>query len=359
MSLELYIFMAVIGYLAALHEIMFRRTNWWLLGMTIIVFVMTVCSRLGYEYDYSDLSDYLHYFMEENDSYFEPGYVFVTDIIRFLFGDYPVLLITFVAIWVVSFVLLSAKLTTKRLEENSFREILFFPSCLIFVFILYWGCSFACEILRNGMAISLLFCSAVLAINNKYLWAFLICLSALLFHYTAVIFLLGLLFLVIVDKLEKQTYYCWFAILVIMDLFIGFFISFEIPVVNDLFNMIDELEMLSHYESYAGEDIDGSYFSTQYITYHLLGLLMLEGDLKDKSYNRAVLLFYVGLSLGTMFQTTRFVTRIQFPYLAMVVLVLYYYLVNHGRSFWEKQVVLCSYALIQSVMVLRYLGWHL
>ena len=85
---------------------------------------------------------------------------------------------------------------------------------------------------------------------------------------------------------------------------------------------------------------------------------MLWGNLEDKRYNRAVMLYFIGLSLGTLFQTTIIVMRIQWMFLPMVVFVLYYYLRDNQQEEVKKQIVLVSYCFIQSIMALRYLGWH-
>ena len=358
MNLVLYLSMVVAGYLGALYEQMFNRSSKWLLGTTVVLFVLTACSRLGYSYAYSDLTEYIHYFLDDNDVYFEPGYVFLTDSIKFVFGDEPLVLIGFIALWVVAAVLLSDLICTRQYGWDDQEEVNFYPSTLILVVILYWGCSFACEGLRNGLAISLLFCASSLAINEREGYATLICLSALLFHYSVILFLPGILALWIIKQFNRDVYIYWFVVLIVLDIIMATVITFQIPFVSDIFNLMGEIEMLSHYDNYNNEDA-GSYFSTQYVTYHLFGLLMLLGDLNDKKYNRAVMLYYIGLTLGTLFSTSIIVMRIQWLYLSMVVFVLYYFLRDQKWDLWKKQSVLVSYMLIESVMVLRYLGWHI
>lgn len=357
MNLVLYLAMVVAGYLGALYEQMFNRSSKWLLGTTIILFVLTACSRLGYSYSYSDLTEYVHYFLDDNDVYFEPGYVFLTDSIKFIFGDEPLVLISFIALWVVAAVLLSDLICTRQYGWDDQREVSLYPSTLILVVILYWGCSFACEGLRNGLAISLLFCASSLAINGREGYATLICLSALLFHYSVFLFLPGILVLWMIKQLSRDVYVSWFVILILLDIIIATLFTFQIPYVSDIFDLLGEIEMLSRFDKYNNE-VAGSYFSTQYVTYHLFGLLMLLGDLNDKKYNRAVMIYYIGLTLGTLFSTSIIVMRIQWLYLSMVVFVLYYFLRDQKWELWKRQSVLASYMLIESVMVLRYLGWH-
>lgn len=358
MSLILYLAMASTGVLGCVHEHIYGYTSKWLLWLTGIMFVLTSCSRIDHCYDYSDLTHYVNYFLDDNDAYFEPGYVFITDAIKFLIGYYPIVLVAFIAIWGFGAYYLAEMVCSRyasSYDENFFTS---YPSTFILLLILYWGCCFACEGLRNGLAIPMLLCSAAYLINEKYWQALLISVLALLFHFSALIFILGIPVLAIIKTLSKNSYIYWFGALIFLDILIGLVVAFEIPVVTDLFNLIGQFEQLSHYDNYVGEEVE-SYFSTQYLTYHLLGLLMLWGDFEDKSYNRAVMLYYIGLSLGTLFQTTIIVMRIQWLYLPMVVFALYYYFRNDERRLPEEKImVIAGYGIVQSIMVLRYLGWY-
>lgn len=357
MNIVIYMMMVAAGGLGCLHELLYDRTNRWLLGSTGLLFVLAVCSRIGYGYDYSDLTHYINYFLEDNDAYFEPGYVFVTDIIKQTVGYYPTALVTFIAIWIL-LTALASDFICSRFNTTDHQEFQYYPSTFIFLLILYWGCCFACEGLRSGLAIPLLFCASALLINEKFWAALLISALAVLFHYSAAIFILGIAVLAVMKTLDRNGYLYWFLTLIGLDLFMGFVHTVEIPFISQFFSMVGEFEELAHFDKYS-EEVAESYFSTQYVTYHLFGLLMLWGDLEDRKYNRAVMLYYIGLSLGTLFQSTIIVMRIQWLYLPMVGFVIYYYLRNSCRLPQEKYAVVVSYGLIQSVMVLRYLGWHI
>ncbi len=358
MNLILYLFMAVTSYLGALHEMLFGRTNRWLFITAIIAFVLTACSRIGYDYDYSDLNMYLHYFMSDEEAYFEPGYVFFTDIIKFIFGYNSYALIASVSVWVVAFVTLSTLICTRIFPPNDQEADCGYQSSFLFIVILYWGCCFACEGLRNGMTIPVLFCVSACAICKKYVWAILISLFATLLHYSVVLLIPGVLLLALFETIEKKIFYYWFFVLLFLDVLNGFIFTFDNPLLSEIFNFIDSIEELSHYNSYEGEKSTG-YFTTQYITYHVFGLLALKGNMENERYNRAVFLYFIGLSLGTIFQSFIIAIRLQWLYLSMIVFVLYFYIKDNSRPLFEKHTVICSYALIESIMVLRFLGWHI
>ena len=356
MNLVLYMSMVVSGYLGALYEQMFSRSNRWFLAATALLFVLTTSSRLGNSFDYSDLTIYIQYFIDNNEAYFEPGYVFLTDSIRFVFGDNPLALMVFVALWVVAAVLLSDVICTKC-QKGGQDEVSFFPSTLLLAVILYWGCIFACEGLRNGLAISIMLCASALAINERTGYAALLSVLAILFHYSAILFLPGILVLRVVKQINRDIYLYWFVLLFVLDIILTAVYTFQIPYISDFFELMDEWEMLSRYDAYNEEEA-GSYFSTQYVTYHLFALLMLFGNLNDKRYNRAVMIYFIGLSFGTLFSSLIIVMRIQWLYLSMVVFSLYYFLRDKDMDILKKQTVLCGYTLIEAVMILRYLGWH-
>ena len=357
MNLLLYIMMVGIGVLGCTYEMLYGKTNRWILLSTGLLFILTTCSRIGNAYDYSDLVQYIHYFMEDNDAYFEPGYVFLTDMIKWTIGYHPIMIVVFISIWIFIFALLSEKICCLNMECEDEIDASCYPSTFFLLFIIYWGCCFACEVLRNGLAIPVIFCAAALLIRGKYWMALLVSAFAVLFHYSSVIFIPGIIIMVVIRKLQVKWFVYWFFALIILDILIGFVFSLEIPIVSGLFNMLEDLEDLSHFNAYNDAEVEG-YFSTQYVTYHVFGLLMLWGNMEDKLYNRAVMLYYIGLSLGTLFQTTIIVMRIQWMFLPMVVFALYYYLRDHQQFDVKKQMVLAGYCFIQSIMALRYLGWH-
>ena len=357
MNLFLYVMMVGTGGFGCAYEMLFGKTNRWLLFSTGFLFVLTACSRIGNAFDYSDLVQYILYFMEDNDAYFEPGYVFLTDVIKWTVGYHPVALVAFISLWVFMLALLSETICSRYMGIDEEMECSYYPSTFFLLIIVYWGCCFSCEVLRNGLAIPLIFCAAAFLINEKYWMALLITAFAVLFHYSSVIFIPGIIIMAAIRELKKDWFLYWFFTLIVLDIVISFFFSFAIPIVSGLFDMMEELEELSHFNAYKNAEVEG-YFTTQYITYHAFGLLMLLGNLEDKRYNSAVMLYFIGLSLGTLFQTTIIVMRIQWMFLPMVVFVLYYYLRDNQQEEVKKQIVLVSYCFIQSIMALRYLGWH-
>ena len=65
-------------------------------------------------------------------------------------------------------------------------------------------------------------------------------------------------------------------VMVAFDVIVGVFRIVSLPAFDDMFEIMSQIEMLTHFTSYRGEENEG-YMNTQYITYHLLGLLMIWG----------------------------------------------------------------------------------
>lgn len=356
MNIILYLLMIIVGFLGTVRELNRKSSNR-LFALLILLFVSTAISRVGHSSDISDLTSYINYFLDDNNAYFEPVYVFLTDSIKLLFGYNPYMLIATVSLWIVLFVCLSERICSSLYSTEGAAER--YKNTFFLIFCAYWGCCFACEGLRNGMGVSLLFCAIACEINDKHVWAIIACLLAFFVHMSSLVLLPGIIVLLLFKrKISAKVYVVWILALIGVDLLLAISPNVNIPIVSNIFGTIEQIEVLSHYESYEDEKA-GSYLSTQYVTYHLFGLLMILGNLKDIKYNRAVLLYFIGLTLGSIFQTSIIVMRIQWLYLSIVVFVLYYFCRSNSFSFDRKIVFLLGYVLIQSIMVLRYLGWYL
>ena len=131
MNLILYVMMVVTGGLGCVCEMLYGRTNRLLLLLTGLLFVLTACSRIENAYDYSDLVHYIDFFMADNDAYFEPGYVFLTDTIKWIVGYRPVVLIVFISVWVFLIALYAEKICSHYLNRENDTEIVCFPSTFL------------------------------------------------------------------------------------------------------------------------------------------------------------------------------------------------------------------------------------
>lgn len=359
MNLLLYFMMALTGFAGTLHELLFKRTAYVLFTVTLLLYLVTMCSRVGYSNpEVADLNGYIEFFQDANESYFEVGYVFMTDLTRSVFGNSPYVLLVMVSLWIISFVMLAGWMVCKLPRQSMTDSIAFYPTCLFFVFSLYWGSHFGSETLRIGMATSLLFCSCALAINHRTLLAFLFALLAILFHTTAIIFALVVLILSVIPDLNTKQFSIWFVVMLILDVLFYFSSSYTLPYISQLFEVIEEVEMLTHYSEYSTQESD-SYFNTQYMTYHIFGFAMIFGDLSDTRYNKAVKFYFVGLAMGTIFQSILVAMRIQWLFLAMIAFVLYFFITNEKFLLSIRISILSLFALIQQIMLLRVLGWHI
>ena len=360
MNLILYILMIVTGFLGCLHELMFNRNNWYLLFASVVFFVLTMCSCVGSFSDITDLASYIDFFIDGNETYFEPGYVWLTSGANYLFGNSPYVLLTTVNIWDVSMIIFAAWLCHK-LSDNYVQEkaemITFFPATLFFIVSIYWGSFFGSTVLRFGMAATLLYSACVFSIYHKPLYAIVVSLAAMLFHLSAIIFLLAVILISFIKDLSFRQYTIWFFVVLVFDVVLYTTQIYTTSFIDKLFETITDIEMMSHYTEYSSNEGE-NYFSTQYLSYHLFGFLMLFGNLNNSQYNRTVMFYFVGLTIGCFFQSAIIVMRVQWLFLTMIVLVAYFFLKDDKFSLEVKLLTIGGFVLIQSVMALRVLGWH-
>ena len=116
---------------------------------------------------------------------------------------------------------------------------------------------------------------------------------------------------------------------------------------------------VSRFFEYINTDA-GNYFTTQYITYHFFALLMLQGDFETGNRKKIALIYYMGLTFGTLLQKSVIYMRIQWVYLPVVILALYYYIKDdRTQSDRVKFGIATAYSALQTVMAVRYLGGYI
>jgi hypothetical protein len=349
--------MFLVGYVGLVDELKNRRTKKGLFFLFIFLFVLIACLRIDSVKDLGDLEFYIDYFKDDYDSYFEPGYVFVTNVIKTLFGHNSYALVTIVALWVVICTVLASKICSKHVTYNrDDRNHSSYYLCLFFLVCFYWGCFFSWQTLRIGLAIPILYCSSAFAINGKKKMSLLVALFSILFHTSCVIFLLGMIIVCYIEMLSKKQYQLWFVIILVFSLFSSFVIS--------LGNLIESVVMsnvlFSHYIEYLDpEPVTSSPFSPQTIAYLFFGYMMLKGDLANKLFNRAVLIYYLGLTAGVVFAGTGIAMRIQWLFLAMVIFPLYYFAICKRYPLKSRISILLLYTIIEQVMTIRQFGWYI
>ncbi|MDD3945595.1 MAG: EpsG family protein [Bacteroidales bacterium] len=365
MSLYLFLFMFLLGYVCTIRELSYKQNKGVYRILFFGLFVLTAISRVGHSYDYSDLTNYVDYFKSGNLAYFEIGYVWLTDLIDKNIGTKGVHLVFVVSMWTLFFASLSVILN--KLEDS--KSFLAIPKSvihgnlmsgyytLVFMFSVYWGLAYAAEGLRNGLATSLLLCSASLCISGYIAVSLIPIFIATLFHSSAIAFLIvPMCFLFVKNILKKSILLKWFITLLIFDVIMQATDHFNATVIFSRAVGID-LAATERLLIYKDSDV-GNYFSTQYITYHLIGYIMLLGPLDEKRYNKSVLIFFIGLTMGSLFQTTAIVMRIQWLFFVMSVFSIYYMGQSQRVRNKTKAMVITLLSIVQAIMILRYLGYY-
>ena len=360
MNIILYFLMNIIGVCGVVNELKRQKSDRLIFFIYTFLFLLIACLRVGAVKDLSDLAYYIDYFKNDIDSYFEPGYVFVTNCIKFLFGHNPYALIIVISSWVILFTYLASKICQKYMQDCSDTYLLSrntsFYICLFFFVCPYWGGFFSWMTLRVGLATTLLYCASAYAINNKMLLSLLIAAVTILFHTSSVIFFLGMIPLIFVKEVKRRTYYIWF-ILILVSRFASYF---TVSVGSIVESVVLSNDIFSHYINYLEPDVESSgLLSPQDIMYFLMGLLMLKGNLSDIKYNRAVLIYYLGLTAGAVFAGNGITMRLQWFFLSMVIFPLYYFVLDRRFAFKTKMNVALIYLLLQVGLAIRQFGWYI
>lgn len=357
--------MFLLGYVCTIRELSHKQNKGVYRILFFALFVLTAVSRVSHSYDYSDLTNYIDYFQSGNLAYFEIGYIWLTDLIENNIGTNGAHLVSVVSIWTFFFASLSVILN--KLEDS--KSFLAIPKSVIhgnlmsgyfaqvFMFSVYWGLAYAAEGLRNGLATSLLLCSASLCISGYIAVSLIPIFIATLFHSSAIAFLIvPICFLFVKNNLTKSILLKWFIILMVFDVIMQVTGLFN---ATDIFSRIVGIDLAAAERLLVYEDSDvGNYFSTQYITYHLIGYIMLLGPLDEKRYNKSVLIFFVGLTMGSLFQTTAIVMRIQWLFLVMSIFAIYYMGQSQRVRKKTKAMVITVLSIVQAIMIIRYLGCY-
>ncbi len=365
MSVLLYFSMILFGFVGTIREVLNKRKSTICLIGLLFFYIATLCSRIGHGYDYSDITHYVNYFIDDNDTYFEPGYVFFTDSIKHYFGYIPTIYIALVGIWIIFFIVGSNKICFKYSQNKDIEKDdidnsstpLNYACSFFFLFSLYWGASFGCEVIRLGMAICMQLFAMAYALNKKYLIAFLLVIGAFFFQYTSAAFLIGLFCIIFVKPLPKRIYVYWLIFMLLCDFLIATGVLNSFIGSSLLSYVLNFSDIFSHYDAYDSSGGGGNgWISLQYFAYYLFGIYMLAGNLENPKYNKSVMIYFIGLFMGVLLRGTVYVMRIQWVFFPSIIFALYYYIAEGSGDSRKKLYILSLYSTIQIVMALRYLG---
>lgn len=287
--------------------------------------------------------------------------------VRLILGSTGRDLILAVSIWIVFFLWLSFNIITKE-DTNTTKGVLSrnlvirhkknnYFSCVLFCFSMYWGCCFAGEVVRIGLGIVLLFFAMALIIRKRVWLSIFPLVIAAFMHQSTIVFIPGLILICFLKRYpNRNKYIMWFFVMILADVLIGITGLFDIQFLIQVLSRFSYLGFISRFFEYTNSAA-GAYFSSQYVFYHLLALLLLFGDLESEDYQRITFLYYIGLSLGTVFQKTVIVMRIEWIYLSVICFA-FYYMIRDSKKFtdYTKFAIVSGYGVLQTIMMIRYLG---
>lgn len=361
MEIILYFLMFFVGYVGVVVSLRNQDVHWAFSAVITLLFIFLACSRMASDMELKDLWFYVYYFMHDYDSYFEIGYVALTRIVKFFFGHNSYALISVISIFVILLVVAASKICGYYLvdEKDTYMQMNNMSrSLILFYFVcFYWGCFFVWMTLRVGIATAMLYSATAFAINKRMLYCYLVALSAILFHSSCIVFILGISVLLFVKRMSVKQLYIWFFIVLLFRMVFGF----VFPLGKLLLSIVLNFDIFAHYFEYIiGADPNSTAgVSLQDLLYFLFGFLMLKGNLSNQTYNRSVIIYYVGLTIGVIFQGSAVSMRLQWLFFAMVIFPLYYFVLDKSFSVRTKLMVVFGYAVLEQIMAIRQFGWYI
>lgn len=371
MNLILVCMMFLVGMIGSFLEIFKKKSYLIIQWLFVFLYVLCILSRVGHSATYSDFTTYLRTFVAENNLYFESGYVTYCDFIRRIFGNsekiFAIVNACFISIIIYSAVrVLNIGIEGNCIKKFGIKKYIFnrqpvnYVSSMLLVFTAYWGFAFAGEGIRQGIGITIAILAFAFIMVDKVLVGLVLIIVSIQFHNSMYIVLPVLLLMLLIRKYPSRKFFLWWIILLIVsDFIINMTPLLNIDFLNNIFNKYRDSTLVTRFFIYSNTKFEINYFSTQYIFYHLLAILMLGLDFNNKFVCKSVFLYYIGLSFGTIFSKTIIVMRIEWVFLPMIFFSIYFFLRDNEQiSKNNKFVFLSGYALLQVIMALRYLGMY-
>lgn len=208
------------------------------------------------------------------------------------------------------------------------------------------------------MATALLYLSTALFFANKRMTAVIVGAFAISFHYSTVIYIAVVIILFLfVKRLSRKFFLTIFVLIVGYEI-----LSIDVFNVSGTLLQVLEADYFSHYATALDvtEDLalGGFRLNPQNIFYHLIGIVVLYGDLKNTNYNKAVQIYYVGLLLGALFSFTPLAMRMQWLFFSQICWIIYFFVADSHFSSSKKINILLIYSVTQIVLIFRQFGGY-
>lgn len=372
MNLILVCMMFLVGMIGSFLEIFKKKSYLIIQWLFILLFVLCILSRTKFDYKYTDFTIYVKSFITGNNLYFEEGYVKYCELIKKIFGNNGKAFILFNACFMMIILscairILNVGINGGGINKFGIKDFVFkslstnYISSVLFAFTAYWGCVFAGMTIRQGLGITISILAFSFILVDKKIAGLILLLLSTQFHNSMYIIIPVVFLMLILKKYPSRKFFCWWILLLILsDIIINMTSIFSLDFFTNILNKYSNFLPVTRFFIYSGNQSEINYFSTQYIFYHVMAILMLCMDFKDIFVCKSVFLYYIGLTLGTIFSKTIIVMRMEWVFLPMIIFSIYFYIRdNEYISNQVKFISLSGFALLQMIMALRLLGVYI
>lgn len=341
-SYVLYYFIVISSSIIAWFSEFFRNRNAaklskWIFFSAIIIPVLIAGLRYGIGTDFNNYSDIFHNFFNRyygfadavSNSRFEPGWVSLNFLVKYIFNDAQYLfIISALLTWVFGF---------KAIYDN--KDRISVGIAVLILFCTLYNMSF--NIVRQVLAVSIIMLAIKPMLEQRKWKYLLIVLFASSFHFTALIFLPS--YWVVNSKTGNRGL---LKKIIIPLFFIGFVMFFR-----QIFSLITNIEFLSTYSNY---DLGYRGFAKQDFILKLPAIILILINTKKIKINNNLMhklsiLFLIGAILTFLRSYAPYINRVALFFDVTQVFVLSA-IVKVQTNKYEK-------FLYTYIIVIYYLGW--
>lgn len=349
MNLNIYIILIILCLIFSIIEFFKKQSIIFLDLLLIFLFFYLIVNRSieNTPDTYTYVDEFKSLYLEKNyllgsdtTTYqFEYGYTFFSEVVKFIFGDD--IRIFFGSIVFVNLLIIFVifKKFVKLIEDESNiierKGLLFAP--FFSLYISYFGFMYSGIVLRQSLAISLLFTSVYCLMSDKKKTGLVILSSLFLFHNMA-IFAFGILFFILTNfNLKKSTYY--FISVFFLILYIAKFYTFiSGAVINFLFGKFSDGAATISSEkinSYLGGSSDVSSYSIAiFVNFLFLFLGIKLSDINIGLQQKLLQIILFSVIINSLFSGILAFSRVT-DYYYFFSIVLFYFLFTNKVSTYK------------------------
>ncbi|MEG0928123.1 MULTISPECIES: EpsG family protein [Chryseobacterium] len=332
----------------------------------ITVFCYLIASRSD---KVPDTLMYLAYFNDEDTNFgyyraitgFEEGFRFFTKIIKTFTEDSNIYM---GAICILNMLVINY--SSKRIINNynlewggeSNKKIIYFSSLLLLLYISFFGIYVNAIVLRVGMAYSIIYYAASIALDpqkkgySKYIIIAFLLFVAYLMHSTA--FILGAIILSVLmfsKQLKRETY-----IITLILIFLVYFLNLSTSIGIYLFKIIGSGDSafaakLDGYSSGFGA-LKSEGFSLKFLFFWSMSFVLSLNKKENKIYYKLLNILIIGVLIHSLFRSILLVERIT-DYFTFYSFILFYLFLSSKKNLLFEFLLLLVIVVCQLIFILR------